>query len=330
MTVWMLLFLPGCDNSAAEALRTCEGGNTEACYNDGMAAASAARPRFGDARKAFAAACRPSVGMPGAGSAVSKHRPKACNELAILVRDAKGGPKDLPRAIELFEISCKDGMDQACVDLGALLYNDDPERVAESARAVVLFESACAKVDPLSAPPPAEGVTGDAAAVPLAESCDALGHAYQDGIGVEPPQKDEDKAAALYAKACDARYARGCVSAGALAVQSKQKPKEKVQEAAVLFERACKLDARQGCFELAELHANKAWPDASDAIAAEFYQKTCNMDPTRGCFEAGALMEEGRVQAREGEIASLYNLACEHGHTLACARRALVDRPIQR
>jgi TPR repeat protein len=322
--VWGALALwgqVGCDNEAAEALRTCAGGNTEACFNDGMAALHAAQPRFTDARKAFSAACRPSVGLPGAGSAVSQHRPKACHELAQLLRDAKGGPRDEPRAIDMFEIACKDGIDRACVDLAMLLYDVEPDKAQQAVRAVVLFTDACAKVDPNAPLTPEEEATKKPSPVPLSDACDALGHAYEAGVGVEPPRKDEEKANSLYLKACDARYAPGCVSAGALEVA--KRGKDHVQKAAELYERACRLDARQGCFELAELHAKKAWPAAEDKLAVAFYKKTCNIDPTRGCFEAGALMEEGRVEAREGEIESLYNLACEHGDAVACARRAM-------
>lgn len=318
MVAWMVVMMwTGCDNSAAEALRTCEGGNTEACFNDGMKAINAAQPQFSAARKAFSAACRPSVGLPGAGSAVSQHRPKACNELAYLLRDAKGGPKDEPRAIEMFEIACKDGIDRACVDLAQLLYTDAPEKANQAVRAVVLFTDTCAKVDPSQA---AEN-TDKSRPLPLADACDALGHAYEAGIGVEPPRKDIEKAETLYMRSCDSNYAQGCVSAGALAASKKKK--EEIERAVGLYERACKLDARQGCFELAELHANKAWPGADDKEAAVYYKKTCNIDPTRGCFEAGALMEDKRVEAREGEIESLYNLACEHGDSVACARRAM-------
>ena len=62
----LLLALGGCDNSAAEALMTCEGGNWEACYKDGMSAASAARPKYSEARKSFSSAC------------MNAHHPKAC------------------------------------------------------------------------------------------------------------------------------------------------------------------------------------------------------------------------------------------------------------
>lgn len=296
-----LLSLSGCDNSAAEALLTCQGGNMEACYRDGLAAANASRPRFTDARKAFSAAC------------MNSHHPLACDQLAKLVRDAKGGPKDTSRAAELFEIACKGDVKTACVDLGLLIYEAQEGSEAEPARAVELFSNACVQVDPAALP--ADGPH------PLAYGCNALGRAYEEGVGVEPPRKDEEKAAQLFAKSCEARFAPGCVSAGDLASLSKRK--DDVERAAGFYERACKIDAREGCFELASLHERKAWPGADDAKASEYFQRTCNIDPQRGCYEAGLLMETGRVAAREGEIEYLYNLACEHGNSTACAKRNL-------
>lgn len=323
MTGIVLLLAPllgGCDNSAADRLRTCEGGNTQACLDDGMRALAAAKPQFGEARKALSAACRPSVGT-NAGSAISQARPLACNELALLVRDAKGGPKDVPRALDLFGIACKDGLDRACVDLAGLLYSEKADKTEDAVRAVVLFDAACGKVDVAHLP--------DDGPHELSEACAALGRAYEVGVGVEPARADPEKAAALYTKSCESRYAPGCVSSGNLLVASNDIParplgagKTRIADAAALYERACKLDAHVGCFELAELHANKAWPEATDALAAEYYKKTCAIDPTRGCFEAGALMEEGRVEDHEGEIDSLYNVACDHGSSIACERRA--------
>lgn len=296
-----LLLVAACDNKAAEALLTCEGGNFEACYRDGMTAAQDARPRFSDARKAFSAAC------------LEVHHAQSCNELARLVRDAKGGPRDVKRAVDLFGIACKGEVHTACVDLGLLLYKGELLKAPAPARAVELFTTECARVDAASLPPDGPH--------PLANACVALGTAYEQGKGVVPPKADAARAAPLYLQACDARYAPGCVSAGNLSAA--KRTKDAIAEAAGYYDRACQLDARQGCFELATLHEAKAWPDANDAAASEYYQKTCNIDPTRGCFEAGQLMESKRIAAREGEIEYLYNLACEHGHTEACARRNL-------
>jgi TPR repeat protein len=273
----------------------------EACFREGMAASTDARPRYAEARKAFSSAC------------LTVHNAESCNELARLVRDAKGGPKDVKRAVDLFGIACKADIHTACVDLGLLLYKGELLKKASPERAVELFTNECARVDAASLPPEGEH--------PLAYGCDALGLAYEEGKGVEPPKPDLVKAAELYTQACDARYAPACVSAGRLAAA--KKTQTEIALAATFYERACKIDARMGCLELATLHATKAWPGANDAAASEYYQKTCNIDPTRGCFEAGQLMESGRIAAGEGEIESLYSLACEHGHTEACAKRNL-------
>lgn len=297
--ILVVLAVFGCRNEAAEALLTCAGGNMKACYGEGLAAANAARPRYDEARKAWSSSC------------MSIHDAESCYALAGLVRDAKGGPRDMHRAAELYEIACKGDLKTACVDLGLLLYKDADGLKAEPAKAVTLLSDACKQVDP--ATQPKDGPH------PMAQACDALGVAYLEGVGVEPPKKDEDKASQLFDRACDAQYAPGCVSGGNLLAKERQD--KKVARAAELYEKACKIDARYGCFELAQLHETKAWDGASDDMASMYFQKTCNTDPTRGCFEAGLLMETGRIKAREGEIESLYNIACEHGNSTACTKR---------
>lgn len=296
----VVLAVLGCKNEAAEKLLTCAGGNMDACYGEGLTAANAARPRYDDARTAWSASC------------MNIHHADSCYALAQLVRDAKGGPRDLHRAAELFEISCKGDVQAACVDLGLLLYRDRDGLKAEPAKSVTLLADACKKVDKKDLP--------EDGPHPMAQACDALGIAYLEGVGVEPPKKDEEKAAQLFDRACDAKYAPGCVSGGNLLAKERHQ-KKKVARAAELYERACSLDARQGCFELAQLHETKAWEEATDELANRFFRRTCNIDPTRGCYEAGLLMESGRIKAREGEIESLFAIACEHGNSMACTKR---------
>jgi TPR repeat protein len=294
-----MLALTGCRNEAAEALLTCNGGNMNACYGEGLAAANAARPQYDQARKAWSASC------------MNIHHAESCNALALLVRDAKGGPRDLHRAAELFEIACKGEIKTSCVELGLLLYRDRDGLKADPAKAVTLLTDACKQVDEATMPKDGPHV--------MAPACDALGSAYLEGVGVEPPRKDEEKAAQLFDRACQAKYAPGCVSGGN--ILAKERQKNKVERASQLYETACGIDARQGCFELAQLHETKAWEGASDQAASKYFQKTCSIDPTRGCYEAGVLMETGRIKAREGEIESLFNLACEHGNSMACTKR---------
>ena len=282
------LGLVGCNDEAAEALKTCNGGNMEACYRDGLSQIAPPRPSYGDARQSFSKAC------------MTHHAP-SCFELAKLVRDATGGPQYLHRAGELFGIACeKWQVPEACVDLALALYDgsgtrEDPER------AVQLLNKACTLDEPIM------------------RACATLGDASADGKGVD--RKDIKQSTELYDKACDASYAPACVKAGARLIDSRSR--KDIPEAARHFERACSLDARLGCYELAVLHAEGKWPEANDAAASEYFQKTCNIDPTRGCYEAAKLMEEGKVKAREGEIEYLYNLACEYGSADACAKRQI-------
>lgn len=283
----------GCKDEAAEALMTCAGGNVEACYRDGMAATSAARPQFGEARKSFSTAC-----LGGNAPTSKAHHGPSCFELAQLVRDARGGPKDLVRAADLFGIACKEGVARACVDHGLALYNGDGVK-ENAARAVELFTPAC------TAEP------NDATA------CKALGDAFAAGKGVE--KKDEDRALELYQMACKTQNAEACVAAGNL-MQASRSGNRKA-EAAANYLLGCELDARTGCFELAQLHESGKWDGASFDEASKYYQKTCNIDPTRGCYEAAELMHSNKVNAREGEIEYLYNLACEHGKSQACDKR---------
>jgi len=307
--------LAACNDEAAELLLTCEGGNVEACYNDGVSYADTTRPQYNKARKAFSTACMKDLHPklrtenPERAASQAQARAKSCYALGKLVAEAKGGPKDPARAAELFEIACRPDVNNpsagpqvpdACVDLAHALYDGVGIR-QDAERAVELLGTGC------SASPPDH------------RACTLLAQAYAEGKGVK--KKDAKRAMELLSSSCEAKYADACVEAGDLALASKRS--KDVVLAADFYRQGCEIDARKGCFELAELHAKGRFPEASDQKASEYYQKTCNIDPTRGCFEAAKLMEEGKVEAGEGEIESLYNLACEHGHTEACAKRQI-------
>ena len=270
----------------------------------------APRPLYSDARKDFVQACMPTYTV---GSRPKDNLPAACHKLGRLVRDAKGGPTDLPRAVEMFQIACRAGLEESCIDLGMLVYDPAPDSEVrpDPARAVEFFFNACNTVGvrELEAPD-----TED----PNARACWALGRAYVDGSGVENNRPDAKRALQMYRKGCDAQHAPACSAAGELLSRARAT----LVEASELYQRACKLDPRHGCFELAQMHEGSSFPNADIELAVEHYRKVCTIDPTRGCFEAAVLLEQHKVAPREGEIASLYNLACEYGHQQACAKRS--------
>jgi len=301
MFQWMLLSVFGCNQEPA-LLREqrCHQNDMEACYEIGISALNLPRPDIGTARREFAKGCQ------------MKHHPPSCNQLAMMSRDARGGPRDLTRAADLFKIACEaDGdveksIQSACVNLGRAMYDGLGTKVDHEG-AVTLFRTAC-----------------DHPNDPMPIACAALGVAYSDGVGVDG--KDIDKAEQLFRRSCNDAYAAACVLVGATYEQKRNgRQSENLSTALEFYDKACNLDKHFGCYEFADLHKSGKPTDASDKKAAEYYQTTCSVDPTRGCFEAAQLMESGRVTASTTEIESLYNNACEHGNTAACGKRSLSD-----
>jgi uncharacterized protein len=297
IVVFLCASLSACEVPTTETqLSRCQSGDdNDACFELGMAAYNRPLPDVNGARRLFSKAC-------------NVHHAQSCNGLAEMVRDAKGGPRDPKRAAELFDIACRGEITTACVNLGLALYSGDGVRKDE-VRAVGLFKTTCG-AEPIQP-----------------EACSALGIAYEEGLGVDG--MDLDIAERLQRKACDEDHPLGCVRVGMLyrarSASTASKKIENMTIAVDFLNKACRLDASSGCFELAEMHRDKLAPEPSDSKAALFFQKVCQVDPTRGCFEAAKLMESGRVRARENEIESLYNLACEHGRTEACSKRSLAE-----
>ena len=292
----MMWSLFGCNTEPALVReQRCLQNDMDACYEIGMKALHLPRPDIGTARREFAKGCQ------------MNHHAPSCNELAKMVRDARGGPRDPGRAAKMFAIACKaeKSIPSACVDLGRAKY-DGLGIDVDKEEAVRLFEAACNHPDD-----------------PQPIGCAALGDAHSDGAGDE---KDLDKAEELFRRSCKDQYAAGCVLNGHLYETLKPgKKSENLVVALEFYDKACHIDARYGCYQFAVLHESGKPDDASDKKAATYYQKTCRIDPTRGCYEAAMLMESGRVQASKNEIQALYNNACEHGNTDACTRRSQLE-----
>lgn len=304
-SAWVLsLLLAGCFNAPEPAVllelhcEVCGTGDAEedscdACFEIATRSLAATRPNIKGARTVLAKAC-------------AVHHPDSCNLMAKMVRDGRGGPPDLKRAISLFTIACEKGDIQSACTERAMAQYDGVGLKQNTTAAVQLFASSCHhKTDPQP------------------KSCAALALAYVSGEGVEA--KDEEKAIELLGQSCSDQYAAGCVALGDLYMDKRPVKRADREEfpktIAKAYLDACEIDARFGCFELGAYHESGDAPEANDDKAAIYFQKTCNIHPPAGCFEAAELMREGRVKAREGEIESLYNVACEHGHTPACSMR---------
>lgn len=283
------LFLLACTQQEAPdpkllMQQNCGKGNPQACFKLGTNALNAATPQYGRARSRFSTGC-------------SVHHAPSCNALGLLVRDARGGPKDMVRAATLFETACEKGSSQGCVNYAELLragegVDTNPEKAAE------LYRAACE------------------AEVSSAKACAVLAEMVRAGEGVE---KDKDQADALLIRACDDKHAPACVMLGNELVS--QRGKDNIAMAVEMYDKACGIDAHYGCYELAKLHHDDKAPNASFAQAGEYYSMVCRADTSRGCYELAELMSEGKVESREGEKEALYKLSCESGFSEACAKR---------
>ena len=288
------LLLLGCGNTEApdpKALMqaSCGAGKPDACFKLGTDHLNAPAPRYAEARKNFNTGC-------------GVHHAPSCNALGTLVRDARGGPKDMVRAFGLFQTSCETDKPelrsrQGCINYADVLRSGEGaeknlELAGEKYRAECEHES------------------------PLPKACTNLSEMLRAGEGAE---KDIEAADALLAKACEGSFAPACQALAK--VKSESRKKEEVAEAAALFERACGIDANYGCFEMAQLHVDKKIDDASFEQAGEYYSMICRVDTSRGCYELAELMTEKKVASREGEKEALYKLSCESGFSEACDKR---------
>ncbi|MCB9673962.1 MAG: sel1 repeat family protein [Alphaproteobacteria bacterium] len=291
MPLLSVLLLVACNNKAPEnPLELLEvgchrGGDPEACFKLGTKELNAPQPDYANARKLFSMGC-------------GVHHAPSCNSLGNLVRDARGGPKDIVRARNLYDTSCQNGLMVGCVHYAdVLLENKEEEGVLE--KALELYTKAC----------------DDDPSIPKA--CTSLGSMYKVGDGVE--KKDEDKALELFEKACKAEYAPACVEQANIVIG--KWGKENTAAAAELYDKACTIDANFGCFELAVLHHEKKAPDATMEQAGHYYERVCSMDHSRGCYELAELMAEELVPSRPGQKEALYTRSCESGNSEACSKR---------
>ncbi|GAA8843933.1 hypothetical protein BTM161_16060 [Helicobacter pylori] len=125
-----------------------------------------------------------------------------------------------------------------CVDWGGLMAEPNPEELfnlgmlsydkQDFSKARKYFEKACELKD--------------------GGGCDALGHLYDDGKGVE---KNLTKAAQFYSKACDLKEGDGCGALGGLYYNG-DGVKQDFKKAVALFKKACKLGYQLACEMLKE------------------------------------------------------------------------------
>jgi TPR repeat protein len=148
-----------------------------------------------------------------------------------------------------------------------------------------------------------------------AVACDELGVRYEQGRGVD---KDDARAASLFAKACEMGHAEGCLHAAMLQEQSHGADGPDVQ-ALILYTMACEGGVTEACAHLSDGGGK------DEARAAEISAGACEKGDLRACAALAERLEEGRgVETNLLRAAELYAKGCDGGNALSCYRLGML------
>jgi|GEM_PF-2708962 len=315
----------------------------------------------------------------------------ACGHLGLMVGSGQGGPPTPGLATDLFARGCDMDDGFSCRLLAEKLAvgdGADPARAAELLdRACGLGERAACLTKPvteaaeltegtvvlaetgLDEPVFQESTAGDTKGEVLAlwegcrseqqpSSCNKLGYRYE--AGSHGLYTDIERAAHLYARACDlgvamacgnvgyllesgqlgahdyraanARYqagcqagnARSCGNLGVLYDHGLGVLVDKVR-ANMLFDRACTLGSGAACTNLGFNFETGAGVPSNERRALGLYETGCDREDYRGCGNLGYLLWTGQRRRQDHTRAREYlRVACEHDDARSCNNVAIM------
>jgi TPR repeat protein len=183
-----------------------------------------------------------------------------------------------PPELKADKQACEAGQMDACHRLGTLYYQGKTVGM-DLKKAAGLFKKAC-----------------DAG---LAAACRDLAQMYEEGDGVE---QNDAKALALREKLCAGGDGELCFKLA----------EDNPDRAAALYGRACDAGFHKGCYD-AGLAASRGSGGAKDmARAVELYQKGCDAGSLPACYNGGVALMKGEGVAKDGaRAAALFAKACE-------------------
>jgi TPR repeat protein len=242
-----------------------------------------------------------------------------CSNLGMYMRDGTGGPKDMPKAIELSRKACDDGEGPACERL-AEMYDEGNGVMRDQIVARKIYTRACE----------------------LDAGCNNLGVMYLRGEGGDA---DAEQAKNFFEKACNRDDATGCLNLARMKRDGTVRGNVNLADAAELFDRACKAGNKEACDELdptVERTKAKCLKKASDCnnwgylnehgygvqvsmtAAIKLYEKACKAKDSNACYNLGNIYAKGRggtaVDVKKG--LKFYDQACKLNDDDACANAA--------
>lgn len=282
-------------------------------------------------------------------------RPAACGLLGSLYEEGKLVPRDVARALDLYQRGCGRSDGRSCGKLGALKWHGDgvPQ---DRRRGLALMQQGCSIGFPEGCGAiglihlKGEGVPrSPGLAVPLlrqaceggrAASCAVLGDLYLKGDGVE---EDAGQAAGVLQKGCDGDEAQACLTLASLYTSGRGVAKDLVRGFSLMgkavalnadirrvvmaeMQRKCDTGDPLTCFMGGMVFAEGKWGVKQDGgLAAKMLDRACTGDVPPACTRLGHLYREGTgVPADPGKALFPFLLACQKKDGEGCAFAAML------
>jgi len=118
-------------------------------------------------------------------------------------------------------------------------------------------------------------------------ACYNVAVAYETG-----PEKNLDRALALYDVACDADLGVACVNAGVLRAHGEGVPQD-LPAAIRLFRRGCELHAAEGCHDLGTVLVQGIGATPDPVAGVSFLERGCELGHAAACARAADFWKTG-------------------------------------
>ena len=256
---------------------------------------------------------------------------RSCYELAHMLAKGTDAPKDLPRAVRLYQATCDSGVPEACGALGILYANGDGVG-QDAAKAVELYQRSCDQgfalgcVNLGSMHYTGAGLPENPSnAVPLfVRGCDEgepvgcfnLSIAYGAGKGVP---RDAEQSVAYAERACAGGYLQGCVRVGMTKVSGDGVPKD-VKAGLAQLDALCTKGEAEACEHLVGMYVKGVGTDvpADPARTQAYARKGCKLGSEKACVSLRVLMTIASGETTPARIVAWFAKQCDEGDLFAC------------
>jgi serine/threonine-protein kinase len=267
-------------------------------------------------------------------AACTAHAPGRCEALARALVKGTGAPKDVARAVKLYQDECDAGSGSACNALGNL-YALGTDVTKDNAKAVTLYKHGCdhgdrtacvnlggmhfsgtglAKNQELGVSYFVRGCPSSGPVEPL--GCVNLSVAYSKGLGVP---KDAAQALAYAKQGCDSGAPRGCTLASMAKVTGEGVPKD-VRGGLAELDAQCGRGEPSACSELLLIYSaglgTDVQPNRAQAVAIA--AKGCAAHDTRSCGMQKIFASQDSVDTALSQSRAQLETSCTAGVQRDC------------